>query len=179
MIKLRSDLPLFFVKQGYKRGAEIGVYKGELTTMLCDAGLFVYAIDPWIAYSEEQSQKRQDFLYGHAQRALARFNNCSIIRKTSMDAVNDFEDESLDFVYIDGDHSFKAIACDIVEWQKKVRSGGAVAGHDYYGQSSKYVKVVVDAYVNAHDIKNLHIFGNRRKWVERGDRHHSWMWIKE
>jgi len=181
MIKVRSDLPKFFVDQGYKVGAEIGVYKGEFTILLCSADLYIYAIDPWIAYSEEESQKRQDFLYGHTQRQLKRFKNCTIIRKASMEAVKDFDNESLDFVYIDGDHSFKAIACDIVEWEKKVRKGGVVSGHDYRGQTSRYVQAIVDAYVKAYEIKQLHVFGCRKKKYmrERGDIHDSWLWIKE
>jgi len=179
MIRIRSDLPQWFVKMGYKKGAEIGTYKGEFTTLLCEAGLYVYAIDPWKVYSEQLSQKRQDFLYGHAQRALNKFKNCTIIRKFSMDAVKDFKDESLDFVYIDGDHSFKAVACDIAEWAKKVRKGGAVSGHDYYHQASQFVRPIVNAYVEAHKIKLLYIFGSKKLIRERGDRHHSWLWIKE
>jgi len=179
MVKLRSDLPEYFKSVGYTKGAEIGVYKGEFTELLCKAGLQVYAIDPWMAYSEQPSQKREDFLYGHTQRQLKKYVNCKIIRKSSMEAVNDFEDESLDFVYIDGDHSFKAIACDIVEWEKKVRKGGVVSGHDYHGHSSHYVRAIVDAYVKAYNIKKLEIFGSVKHAKERGDKCNSWLWIKE
>lgn len=178
MVRLRSDLPEYFKSLGYTIGAEIGVYKGEFTELLCKAGLYVYAIDPWAAYSEQPSQKREDFLYGHAQRQLKKYPNCNIIRKSSMEAVKDFKDESLDFVYIDGDHSFKAIACDIAEWEKKVRKGGIVSGHDYHGQSSQYVRAVVNAYVEAYGIKKLEVFSSKEGMKERGDRHPSWLWIK-
>jgi hypothetical protein len=38
-----------------------------------------------------------------------------------MDALNDFEDDSLDFVYIDGNHEFPYVAEDLFHWSKKVR----------------------------------------------------------
>jgi glycosyltransferase involved in cell wall biosynthesis len=48
-----------------------------------------------------------------------------------MQAVTDFADESLDFVYIDGNHQLKYVVEDIVEWTKKIKKGGIIAGHDY------------------------------------------------
>lgn len=47
-----------------------------------------------------------------------------------MAAAPDFKPESLDFVYIDGDHKFKYVAEDISEWFWK--KGGMIAGHDYF-----------------------------------------------
>jgi len=182
----RENLPKFFKKMGYAVGAEIGVYKGEFTEKFCKAGLKMYAIDPWHSYGgagrAAKEQKRQDFLYGHTQRTLAPYLDCTIIRKTSMDAVHYFKDESLDFVYIDGDHSFKHIAEDIYEWTWKVRKGGVVSGHDYLGNNSiaqkmiPHVGAVVDAYVKAFNIKNWYIFG---RGIRGNDNALSWMWIRK
>jgi predicted O-methyltransferase YrrM len=90
-----------------------------------------------------------------------------------MDAVKDFADGSLDFVYIDGHHGFKYVAEDIWEWHKKVRKGGIVAGHDYFTLNKdprhpycNHVKEVVDAYVLAFKIDDLEIMS---------DSFHSWM----
>lgn len=186
----RERLPEFFKEMGYNIGAEIGVYKGEFTKLFCDAGLKMYAIDPWHAYSSSgrthKRQERQDFLYGHASRLLSRCNDCTVIRKTSMDAVKDFKDGSLDFVYIDGNHSFKYIAEDIYEWSFKVRKGGIVSGHDYYCTSPGannvicHVSVIVDAYIKVYGIKNWYTFGRSKPLTEekRYDRVLSWMWIK-
>ena len=100
----RQDLPGFFKKMGYKVGAEIGVYKGDFTKEFCDAGLKMYGIDPWKAYGNynefpddmKRFQDRQDFLYAHTQRYLAdhiKSGKCELVKKTSMDAIEDFEDE--------------------------------------------------------------------------------------
>jgi hypothetical protein len=184
----RNDLPQFLVDMGYKTGAEIGVHKGEFTEKFCQAGLVMYAIDPWTAYRGggrgTQSQARQDFLYGHAQRILAPYENCTIIRAPSMEAVKQFKDGDLDFVYIDADHSFLHIAQDLVEWGRKVRSGGVVSGHDYVYYRSRttdtiiQVQPVVDAYVKAFEIKNFYIFGTLRKPNDKDDVVPSWMFIQ-
>jgi predicted O-methyltransferase YrrM len=83
-----------------------------------------------------------------------------------MEAVKDFADGSLDFVYIDADHRFKYIAEDIYEWPWRVRAGGVVSGHDYVG----HVKPVVDAYTTAFGVENL---------VVLNEKFPSWLWIKK
>lgn len=189
---IRDDLPQFFVDMGYETGAEIGVYKGEFTEKFCKAGLKMYAIDPWVSYKEYNEKlvdrkNRHDFLYGHTQRVLARYPGTTIIRKTSMEAVNDFEDESLDFVYIDGHHGFKFVAEDLWEWSKKVRKGGVVSGHDYVINKKRandpnvlHIKWVVDAFVQAFRIEDWYILGSHNPVEgEKRDRWRSWMWIKK
>ena len=191
----RMDFPQFLVQRGYKVGAEIGVYKGEFTERFCQAGLKMYAVDSWMAFPgqgrTQQVQERQDFLYGHACRTLAPYGispeDGTIIRKTSMDAVGDFADGSLDFVYIDGDHSFRHIAADICEWERKVRPGGVVSGHDYFNTRAAsrnivcQVKAVVDAYTKAFEIDNWFVFGltDPAEEPNRKERFLSWMWIKK
>lgn len=184
----RDDLPQFFIDLGFKVGAEIGVDKGEFSQHFGKAGLKLFAIDPWRydkQYHESPIQKRLDFLYEHTQRVLAPYPNCKIIRKTSMEAVEDFEDESLDFVYIDGNHQFRYIAEDLVEWSKKVKKGGVICGHDYIYTSGKtkagtvHVIYVVNAFIKAYGIKNWYLLGRReRRDNEVRDRFRSWMWIK-
>jgi hypothetical protein len=187
----RDELPQFFVEMRFKVGVEIGVYKGAFTEKFCKAGLFMYAIDPWKSYEgagrTQKDQARQNFLYGHTQRTLAPYKNCNIIRKSSMEAVNDFETRSLDFIYIDGDHRFPFIAQDLYEWYWKIKPGGIISGHDYFctspGSNNVICQVgaVVDAFVKAFGIENLYTFG-RSKPLEleaKDDRYLSWMFFKK
>jgi len=186
----RDELPKFFKEMGYTIGAEIGVYKGEYTRKFCEVGLKMYAIDPWHSYDgagrSQKSQERQDFLYGHTSRLLSQYNDCTIIRKTSADAVNHFKDRSLDFVYIDGSHSFSHVAFDIQYWGYKVRKGGIVSGHDYFTTDSGaqnlicHVGPIVDAAVKVFGIKNFYTLGRTKPLEEekRYDRTLSWFWIR-
>jgi hypothetical protein len=185
----RNNLPQFFVDMGYKVGAEIGVFRGEFTKEFCKTGLKISAIDPWIGYGgagrTEKVQDKQDLNFEQAKKNLAPYSNRKIIRKTSMDAVKDFKDGSLDFVYIDGDHRFRYIAEDISEWEKKVRSGGVVSGHDYFFTNPKSTNVichvgpVVDAFVRVKGIENFYIFGKTNPPQKRDDKTLSWLWIKK
>lgn len=175
----RNDLPEFFKEQGFKTGAEIGVYKGDFTRRFCEAGLKMYAIDPWTVYGEFglAEQALLESYYEVTVKKLQPYKNATIIRKSSMDALSDIPDQSLDFVYIDGDHRFKYVADDISEWSKKVKPTGLICGHDYiYPDELEknrmlflQVKPVVDAYVEANMIEDLYILGNKR------DRHLSWI----
>jgi len=182
-IKIKSSgrwyaLPQTFNELGYKVGAEIGVEQGVYSARLCKKipGLRLYCIDPWKAYKgyrDHVSQSKLDMFYENTKKKLAEYN-CEIIRKFSMDAVLEFEDNSLDFVYIDGNHDFKNVANDIVEWEKKVRVGGIVSGHDFRRQrtGSKYichVKDVVHAYTYSHGI---------RPWFVTAERSPSWFYVK-
>jgi hypothetical protein len=107
---------------------------------------------------------------------LALYPNFKILKEYSCDAVNKFYDSSLDFVYIDANHTSAQVWDDITNWSKKVRLGGIVAGHDYFNTnaSSKiqiHIKQVVNDYVRVQNIKPLLIWGL--------DKSPSWSWVKQ
>jgi hypothetical protein len=179
----RDNLPQFLVEQGYKVGAEIGVYKGAFTSRFCQAGLKMFAVDPWIAFTgqgrSQHKQEVQDELFDIAQQTLKPYTDsgqCQIIRRTSVSAIPKFRHESLDFVYIDGCHEFPNVAQDIYEWSKIVRKGGIISGHDYFNTPPHasnvlcHAKAAVDAYTVLYQIDNWWIFGNPK--------YYSWMWFK-
>jgi hypothetical protein len=175
----RDELPKFFVDRGYKIGAEIGVYKGEFTEKLCMAGLKIYAIDPYIVYKDYRKHPKElpyDELFINATNRLSQYD-CTFIKKTSMEALEDIADGSLDFVYIDGNHSFPYISQDIYEWNRKVRVGGIISGHDYFNDNHNpywiracHVKYAVDACKNIFKT-DLQIIGEK-------DKYPSWLWTK-
>jgi len=187
----RNNLPAFFVQMGYKTGAEIGVYRGEFTEEFCKVGLTIFAVDPWMGYSgagrSEKSQEMQEINLRHAAKRLSPYKNCRLVRKTSIQALNDFADNSLDFVYIDGDHRFKAVAEDISEWYKKVKPGGIISGHDYFCTNPKannvicQVAPIVDAFIKTMQIADFYVFGKleKEKQNSKGDTTLSWMFFKK
>jgi predicted O-methyltransferase YrrM len=135
-IENRTELARLFNTLGFKTGVEIGVACGKYSQRLCTEipGLKIYCVDPWKQYPENKrsgSQERLDGHYGEAVERLKPYNTV-IIREMSMDAVKHFDDNSLDFVFIDGNHNYSYVLDDITEWSKKIRSGGIVSGHDYY-----------------------------------------------
>jgi len=83
-----------------------------------------------------------------------------------MEALNDFENRSLDFVYIDGDHTFDGVITDIVFWAQKVRHGGMIACHDYCNGYLSGVVKAVDAYVYCHKIDPWFVIGEQARRIE-------------
>jgi len=73
------------------------------------------------------------------------------MRMTSEKAVTYFKDETLDFVYIDANHSYESCKQDIALWWPKVKKGGIFSGHDYLNEElpegSFGVKRAVDEYI--------------------------------
>lgn len=187
----RDDLPQFFANRGYKVGVEVGVCAGEYTQKLCQAGLEVFGVDPWTSYNgyKDHYVKHRDYMRGleslyQEARDRTKEYNCTLVRKKSLEAVDDFEDESIDFVYIDGNHSFRYIAEDLFEWSKKVKKGGVISGHDYYISKHSYryhdichVKPVVDAFIYTFQIPNFWVLGKR--YAPNRDKWRSFFWIKE
>jgi len=184
----RENLPALFNELGFKTGAEIGVFSGRYSRSLCKGipGVKLFCVDSWRAYAPSyrdlQDQAELNRAKKDAYERLAPFN-VQIIEKFSAAAVCDFEDNSLDFVYIDGNHEFPFVTFDIIEWSKKVRSGGIVSGHDYYEtitQNSRcHVIPAVLAYTRAYKIVPWFVIGT--KAMDPGiirDGKRSWMWVK-
>lgn len=183
----RNDLPELFKDLGFKVGVEIGVFEGAFTEVLAKSGLQVYGVDPWLVYEDYGNPNYQPVAekrYSKSLRRLAPYPNVTLLREMSMDALKRFEDESIDFVYIDGNHQFRYIADDIYEWWKKIKKGGMICGHDYAYFKSRspcggcQVREIVDAYAKAFRT-DFWVLGRRRKrGGEVRDDYRSWMFIK-
>jgi len=163
--KNRTDLADMFSELGFKRGAEIGVRRGDYSETLCihvSSLEKLYSIDPWdIVYKDPTSHsygiKRQNRYYEIAKKKLSKYPVCEIIRNTSLEAARDIEYESLDFVYIDGAHTFDYVMVDLIEWAKRVRKEGIISGDDYKQHRYGNVITPVNTYVQAHNIETLNI----------------------
>ena len=152
---------------GYKYGAEIGVLKGRYSKWLCYKikGLKLFLVDPYVAYDEYSEARKQNDLNEYEEEAKKRLLNdrhCNVefVKKFSIDAVKDFNDNSLDFVFIDANHDYKWVKEDIELWSKKVKKGGIVSGHDY----SEYhfeVRKAVDEWVAKKNISPLFLIGDK------------------
>lgn len=142
-----------------KVGCEVGVAFGtQSVAILKEAGVDkLYSIDPYKAYRDPFSAgitpKHWDTLMHLVRSRLLPFGERSeFIRAASLEAVVQFEDGSLDFVYLDGDHNYGSIKKDLAAWVKKVRSGGLLMGDDYT-QQFPGVRKAIDEFVRAHKLK--------------------------
>jgi len=158
----REQLAELFNDVGFNKGAEIGVHLGKFSLCLLDANpnLNLICVDPWMPYSEQNKQWKHDFVYKGAMKNLAG-RNVRIITKPSSEALEDVEDGSLDFVYIDGNHTFDYACTDIIWWSRKVKSGGIIACHDYVYWVG--VHAAVNAYTRSHHIDPWYVTRESRR----------------
>jgi predicted O-methyltransferase YrrM len=177
----RLTLACLFKELGYRTGAEIGTYSGSfaITLSINNPGFKLYCIDAWATYDGLNDYTDAGYLadiFKLATRRLKPYKDIEIIRELSMDAVKRFEDESLDFVYIDANHEFPYVAEDIFYWEKKVKPDGIVSGHDYLQIPREdgliQVKEVVHAYTEAFNVSPWFLMGAKESTQ-------SWFWVKE
>lgn len=186
----RDDLPKMFAAMGFTRGAEIGVWTGDYSKQLLDANpaLHLSAIDPWAIYRDyrdNNQQHRMEEKYRIACETLQPYvdaGRCTIVRKFSTDAAEDFEPESLDFVYVDGNHAFEYVALDLALWGRRVRPDGIVSGHDYYHFKLPawcHVVEAVHGYTTALRVKEWFVLGTRHeaRRSELQHRYRSYCWV--
>lgn len=145
--EIRASEILRRLPPGPVRGAEIGVFKGQLSAILLHERpqLLLYMVDSWAA-TEEQPKAYRDCGDFHALLPAAKQERCYretltavrfaldravIMRMDSRAAAEKIDDNSLDFVFIDADHSYEGCKADIEAWLSKVKPGGYLCGHDY------------------------------------------------
>ena len=147
MVKNREELAAYLAGEGKRVGVEVGVLEGDHAVMLCrnNPDLKLYGVDVW-------DSKRHMQAYKKAIRETSP-HDVVLLKEDSLAAVRRFENNSLDFVYIDADHRFDWVMRDIIEWYKKVKKGGILAGHDYRDNEIVRVKIAVDVYVEQHNLK--------------------------
>lgn len=120
-------------------GAEIGVFAGELSCRLLQKpDLTLYMVDSWKQgdggddFHANLTQQQQDYYLGAARAATAfAGERARILVKDSVEAAKDVADESLDFVFIDANHTYEACRADVLAWLPKVKPSGFICGHDY------------------------------------------------
>lgn len=185
------DLAKLFADLKYSVGAEIGTDEGEYAQVLLNTipSLKLHCIDPWTANAYvkgEQPEGKEEQIYFDerfykTQERLNEYDNVIIHRKTSMEALKDIENGSLDFVYIDGNHDFLNVTQDIHFWKAKVRSGGIISGHDYCKypfHKYNHVKKVVQAYATSYNMLPVFAVSHTKEGLKR-DRFRSWFIVKK
>lgn len=119
--------------------AEIGVLKGEYSSHILyrNRPSKLYLIDVWsnieLNYydSNMTDNNTQNSIYQEVQHKFGNLDNVNIIRSLSTDAVQQFEDNTFDWIYVDADHSFEGCYNDLVAYDKKVKIDGYICGHDW------------------------------------------------
>jgi predicted O-methyltransferase YrrM len=163
-----------FRNNGPTVGIEIGVHEGVNATYLLEAlpELKLTGVDPYTSYIDwnglDVNYETEEFSkIENAGRAVEnKFSRFKLLETTSDKAVTEFEDESVDFVFIDGLHTFEQVLKDCKNYLPKIKPGGIISGHDY--EIITDVTYAADAFAILNDKEVKYLASNTT----------SWYWIK-
>jgi len=123
-----------------QRMLEVGVWQGDFAADIlqrCDCVKEYYMIDPWRHLQDWNKPANQndavlDSFY-EMTKAKTEFakDRRVILRGKTTEVIDQIKDGELDFAYIDGDHTLKGIAIDLVRVYPKIKVGGFLGGDDF------------------------------------------------
>lgn len=159
-MKVREDLPSFLNEMALTGiGVEVGVLRGDFAWHILKQwnGRKLYCVDAWRHISGNIDINNPDH-NGQLDNMARAFMNLyefgdrvTLIREMSSQAADLFQENSLDFVYLDAAHDYENVKNDLMCWVSKVKAGGILCGHDYInspksenGHSEFGVKQAVD-----------------------------------
>lgn len=128
-------------------GIEVGVWRGDFSARILQrcAPRRLTLIDPWRVnlkpeysrawYGERTSQATMDgnhaFVLDRFQDEIAR-GAVRVDRRPSAEALADMPQESADFIYVDGDHTYDSVLSDLRLGYRVLKTGGLLCGDDYW-----------------------------------------------
>jgi len=126
---------------------EVGSWMGKSTCYMGEKiknspkNIKFYAVDTWVGSEEPQHKETIEKLQNENITLfdIFKFNlkDCGVddfvmpLQTISLEAAEQFEDNSLDFVHIDASHDYENVLADIRAWYPKVKPGGFITGDDY------------------------------------------------
>lgn len=131
------DIPFILELEENLVGIEIGVSHGYSTNFLLEflPNLHIHCIDPYVEYVQMSDTKESLASFEILREKYP--NQITFHQKSSDNAVDDFENESVDFIFIDGLHTYEQVKKDIENYYPKIKKEGYIFGHDYGGWSAE------------------------------------------
>lgn len=127
---------------------EIGSWKGRSTRALLSGGALVYAVDHFQGSADEHDHTnilaKEEDIYEQFLANTSEYTNLVVKKMSSEEAGLEFEDKSVDAVFIDSDHSYEAVKAEIERWLPKVKR--IICGHDYSDEWPGVKQAVVEKF---------------------------------
>lgn len=144
MQRMRGKLLRMMPKGGVC--VEIGVFQGDFSARILRVTRprTLHLVDPWrhepdpaygaAWYGGDKGQAFMDEVHRTVEKRFQREVEAGQVvlhRMDSAAAASRFEDESLDWVYIDGNHLYEYVKADLEAFLPRLRPGGYLTGDDY------------------------------------------------
>lgn len=143
-------------------GAEVGVFKGEFTEQILSfvKPKMIYLIDLWEYDADIHSanfDEKPDMLknYERVKKKFGKMSNVVIKKGYSQQELQQLQDNSLDWIYVDGDHRYEGVKSDLEVAIKKVKKGGIIAGDDYIEKDGWGVVKAVNEFIKTKEVESI------------------------
>jgi hypothetical protein len=149
--------PKIYIEIGIAMGFHVETIAKEFKDLAC------YGIDPYVPYDPSDSfndigkiepslsiQTNFDLFCSSVVNRLSKYDNFKHIRESSATGHRYFSDESVDLIFVDGDHTYEAVKEDCTMWWNKLKTGGIMCWDDYYWEG---VKKAVDEFCFEKNLK--------------------------
>ena len=119
---------------------EVGVLRGEFSAYLlrkCSNIKKYFMIDPWKNLSDWNkpsnfNNKAFNLIYNEMLTNTEFAEKKRVIMQgKTLEVIHKIKDKSLDFIYIDGDHTLRGITSDLISTWDKLKKGGLIGGDDF------------------------------------------------
>ena len=126
---------LYTISQQMDSIVELGCWKGRSTHAIASGcSGKVYCVDHFKGSKDDPAglteiAKQQD-IYSIFLENTKQFNNIAVLKMSTDEAFAQFENKSVDMVFIDAGHNYPDISTDIKNWLPKARK--LICGHDFW-----------------------------------------------
>lgn len=141
---------------------EVGVWKGMsacfMAVEIINSGKKIKfdCVDTWgfVETSSEIQESQFESLFEVFKSNIDPVKDqINIVKSLSWEGAKNYDDNSLDFVFIDAGHDYDSVMKDLNAWYKKIKGGGIIAGHDYHYDVGVYH--AVNEYFNNTNITQI------------------------
>ena len=183
--KISSDKRAYILEQLNKNSkiVEVGVWKGDFSRqiwsisnpnllVLVDSWTFdekVRGCAPQVSGEEPLNQNYFDQAKKDTYDKFKNVQNVNILDLNSLEASLKYEDNFFDYIYIDAEHTYKAVTKDLEVWYPKLKKNGTLFGDDYYWREEDdtlSLHVAYQEFIKKNHIKKWCVFKSQIKIIK-------------
>ena len=183
--KISADKRAYILEQLDKNSkiVEVGVWKGDFSRqiwnisspnllVLVDSWKFdekVRGCAPQVSGEEPLNQNFFDQAKKDTYDKFKNVQNVNILDLNSLEASSKYEDNFFDYIYIDAEHTYKAVTKDLEVWYPKLKKNGTLFGDDYYWREEDdtlSLHIAYQEFIKKNHIKKWCVFKSQIKIIK-------------
>ena len=183
--KISADKRAYILEQLDKNSkiVEVGVWKGDFSRQILNISSpnLLVLVDSWkfdekvrgcapqVSGEEPLNQNFFDQAKKDTYGKFENVQNVNILDLNSLEASSKYEDNFFDYIYIDAEHTYKAVTKDLEVWYPKLKKNGTLFGDDYYWREEDdtfSLHIAYQEFIKKNHIKKWCVFKSQIKIIK-------------